>query len=143
MKNLFLLSLFGLFMAASLGGQTPESISLTASAYADEDSDNSATTSDDSSNNSTETSNNETSNNEASNSSAESSNNDSTGNNESSNEDEANNTEFHCPEGITTCYKSDGAEYNDINNLPPSAAGASGSASGGVKPVKPVHFRSF
>lgn len=49
---------------------------------------------------------------------------------------------FHCPEGITTCYKADGSPYDDPNNLPATAAGPGGSG-GGSTVVKPVHFRSF
>jgi len=127
MRNLFLLSLLSLFMMASLGGQTPVQTSFIASAYADESADNSANTNDETDSNDNASTNVETDNNDNAN-----------------NNDEANNTaEFHCPEGITTCYKNDGTEYNDINNLPATAAGPSGSGSGIAQAVKPVHFRSF
>jgi len=141
MKNLFLLSLFGLFMAASLGGQTPESISLTTSAYANEESDNSA-------NNSTETGNNDTANSsaETGNTDETTANSGETSSNESSSDNEANNSAFHCPAGITTCYTANGEEYTDVNNLAASAAGPEGGDSEGetvASVVKPSHFRSF
>jgi len=62
--------------------------------------------------------------------------------------------EFHCPKGVTTCYKaySEGEDtdsngkYTDINNLPATAAGPEGEGDDGeslVTVVKPKHFRSF
>jgi len=51
---------------------------------------------------------------------------------------------LHCPNGIATCYKADGTEFTDVNNLPASAAGPSfGGSDGGSSVVKPVHFRTF
>jgi len=55
---------------------------------------------------------------------------------------------FHCPAGITTCYKADGSEYTDVNNL---TATATGTEEGDdehhhdslASVVKPSHFRSF
>jgi len=118
MRSLFLMSLFGLFMIAATNGQSMVSISLVSSAYAsDNDDENSSTT----------TSSNDDADSEATAATTE----------------EAG---LNCPDGITTCYSADGAEYTDVNNLEATAAGSEGESDDGealVSVVNPGHFRSF
>jgi len=139
MRNLFLMSLFGLCMMAAYSGQSLADFTFTAPAYADEADDqasNDDQNTDDQANNDDQST------------GDESGNDDQTTNDQSDNEDQnsddqaSNDDAFHCPEGITTCYKADGTPYQDINNLPASAAGAGG-IGGGSSVVKPTHFRSF
>ncbi len=105
MRNLFLMSLFGLFMMAATSGPSLANFSLDSPAFASANDDKEAAKLAKDAKDLAEA--------------------------------------FHCPDGITTCYTADGTEYNDINNLPATAAGSSGSSSGSAKIVKPVHFRSF
>jgi len=131
MRNLFLLSLFGLFMMLSLG-HTPVQSSFIAPACADENTDDNGNTNNETTTDDTTGTNNETGNNDST---------------SSNNDDTANNTaEFHCPDGITTCYTADGEEFTDVNNLAATAAGSEGDDDNGealVSVVKPAHFRSF
>jgi len=65
------------------------------------------------------------------------------------NGDNADNADFRCPNGITICYKADGTEFTDVNNLPATAAGLEEADSEDddsealVSVVKPSHFRTF
>jgi len=52
-------------------------------------------------------------------------------------------TAFHCPAGIASCYRSDGTEYTDVNNLEATASGEEGEGNDSVAVVKPSHLRSF
>jgi len=126
MKTLFLISLFGLFMIASTSGQSLNSLTLVAPAFASGSDDG------------------ETDSGESTHDEDTGSDNDASHDTESD-DDEANNndSEFHCPDGITTCYSSDGTEYTDVNNLPATAAGDDGSEGTLAKVVSPSHFRSF
>jgi len=52
-------------------------------------------------------------------------------------------TTLHCPAGVATCYHADGSEYQDINNLPASAAGTDDDEETLATVMKPSRFRSF
>jgi len=113
MKNLFLMSLFGLFMTVAFAGQSVSGLSLVAAAYAGDDHESNDTASnrqDDNEQESqglSENAHNSSSDDEASNSS----------------DDASNSVAFSCPEGVTACYRADGSEYIDVNNLTATAAG--------------------
>jgi len=164
MRNLFLMALFGLFMFAGITTQQGVAGFIATPAFAggesdNKDSGNSSESKDSNSNDSGSKDNKDSSSNDSG--SKDSSYNDSSSNdggskdsndggndsssNDSNSDDQASNddtTAFRCPTGITTCYRSDGTEYEDLNNLPPSAAGSSGGASSGPALV-PSHMRSF
>jgi len=100
MKNILLMSLFGLFMTVAFAGQSVTAISLVAPAYADDDSEsNSNSSSDD----------------------------DSELDVSDSDDSSSDEIAFSCPEGITTCYRADGSKYPpeefDVNSLAATAAG--------------------
>ena len=96
MKNLLLMSLFGLSMTVAVGGKAGSIVSLLAPAYA----------------------------------SGDSSHNDDSHDDESNNDDEHNDEiAFSCPEGVSRCYRGDGSEYIDVNNLSATAAGNEGDES--------------
>jgi len=141
MRNLFLMSVFGLFMISATSGQSVTSISLVSPAYANDDNENTSTTtsSNDAADDSTTTSSNDAADDSTTTSSNDAADDSTTIS--SSDDDVA----FHCPNGITICYKADGTEFTDVNNLPASAAGSGGSggSGGGSYSVKPVHFRTF
>jgi len=85
MKNLFLMSVFAVFMTVAFAGQSVSNVSLVSAAYADNDHENN--------------------------------------NEHESDDNNANSVPFSCPEGVTTCYRADGSEYIDVNNLTATAAG--------------------
>jgi len=118
MKNVLLMSVFGLFMTVAFAGQSVSSMSFVAAAYADNDSENASNRQDDNEHESQGVSEN------AHNSSSDDESNSSDDDNESaSNDDDSNSVAFSCPEGVTTCYRADGSEYTDVNNLTATAAG--------------------
>ncbi|MDX8396569.1 MAG: hypothetical protein R8K22_09160 [Mariprofundaceae bacterium] len=67
------------------------------------------------------------------------------------NDEETTSAAFSCPEGITTCYRADGSEYTDVNNLSATAAGHEHeshdseveNAGSAATYAKPSHYRSF
>ena len=162
MRNLFLMALFGLFMFAGITTQQGVAGFIATPAFAGGESDNK-----DSGNSSESKDSNKNDNGNSSNSDNKDSNNNDSGSkdsnssdggskdsndggndsssNDSNSDDQASNDDtsaFHCPAGITSCYRADGTEYEDLNNLPATAAGGSGGASSGPALV-PGHMRSF
>jgi len=132
MRNLFLVSVFGLFMLIGLSSQSLAGLTLVPSAAAsgsDNDDNDETSTSSNDDNDETSTS----------------SNDDNDETSTSSNDDSAS-VALNCPDGITTCYSADGIEYTDVNNLDATAAGSEGEDDDGqtiVSVVKPSHYRSF
>ncbi len=144
MRNLFLMTMFGLFMIAASSSQSLVHLTFAASANATE-SNNDAKSEDkkDSKSKSKKDSKSVAKTDSKSKDKKDSKSVDKT--DSKSNDDEASNNEpeFHCPEGITNCYRADGTEYIDVNNLSATAAGPGGSGGGTNNAVKPSHFRSF
>jgi len=49
---------------------------------------------------------------------------------------------FHCPGGLTSCFRADGSEYTDVNNFQATAAGGDDDYAA-IQVARPQHFRSF
>jgi len=140
-KNVLLMSVFGLFMTVAFAGQSVPTVSFVAAAYADNDNesnDNASNRQDDNENESQGVSENA---HDSNRNDDESSNDDD--NDSASNDDGNSAVEFSCPEGVTTCYRADGSEYIDVNNLSPTAAGAATPGSGTATYANPRNIRSF
>jgi len=149
-KNVLLMSVFGLFMTVAFAGQSVPTVSFVAAAYADNDNesnDNASNRQDDNENESQGVSENAHDSNRNDDESSNDDGNDSASNdddNDSASNDDGNSAvEFSCPEGVTTCYRADGSEYTDVNNLSPTAAGAATPGSGTATYANPRNIRSF
>jgi len=123
MKSLISVGFFALLMTVVFAGQSTSLVSFVSPTYASDDA------------NKDESDGGESSSDLDSDSDKDSSDNDSN----------AVTVAFSCPEGVSTCYRADGSEYLDINNLEATAAGddEDGDKDAMVKVVNPRHFRSF
>jgi len=128
MKSLISVGFFALLMTVVFAGQSTSLVSFVSPTYASDDSGNDDANKDESDGG-------ESSSDSDSDSDKDSSDNDSN----------AVTVAFSCPEGVSTCYRADGSEYLDINNLEATAAGddEDGDKDAMVKAVNPRHFRSF
>jgi len=153
MRNLFLMALFGLFMFAGISTQQSVSGYIATPALAEGNSDNNDSGNSSESKDSNKNDSGSKDGNSNDNGSKDSNSNDNgskdsndggndSGSKDSNSDDQASNGVFHCPAGITSCYRADGSLYDDPNNLPATAAGPSSGASSGPALV-PVHMRSF
>jgi len=128
MKNVYLMGLFALLMTVAFSGQSVSAVSFVSPAYASDDDGNDDSSKDESDSDSDSDSSDDDS--------------DKDGSDDASNNDDSDSgVAFSCPEGVSTCYRADGTEYIDVNNLTAAAAGDDEDSL--VKVVNPRHYRSF
>ncbi|MBL4775477.1 MAG: hypothetical protein JKY87_05425 [Mariprofundus sp.] len=116
MKKLWFMGLFSLLMTVAFSGQSVSFVSFVTPAYASDEPDSSDSDKD-------------------------------SADKDSADKDSEDMTvAFGCPEGVSTCYRADGSEYVDINNLEATASGddeEDDDKDSFVRVVSPNHFRSF
>ena len=120
MKKIWFIGLFSLLMTVAFGGQSVSLVSFVSPAYASDDFGNDDANKDESNNGESDSQ-------------------------ESDKDSSDDDVTFNCPEGVSTCYRADGSEYIDINNLEATASGddEDDDKDSLVRAVNPRHFRSF